>query len=93
MFIVADYASLTYVLGAQKNRLIEMVLLSTHNIGFGWETINLFFVTHSYMLTKGLIYSSVFFMEPNKWIWTLIRIHIVCNLYKYCKNMSRRQKL
>ena len=26
---------LTYVLGAQKNRLIEMVLLSTHNICFG----------------------------------------------------------
>ena len=27
----------TYVLGAQKNRLIEMVLLSTHNISFGWD--------------------------------------------------------
>ena len=26
---------LTYNLGAQKNRLIEMVLLSTHNICFG----------------------------------------------------------
>ena len=26
---------LTYVLGAQKNRLIKMVLLSTHNICFG----------------------------------------------------------
>ena len=26
---------LTYVLGAQKNHLIETVLLSTHNIGFG----------------------------------------------------------
>ena len=25
----------TYVLGAQKNRLIETVLLSTHNICFG----------------------------------------------------------
>ena len=28
---------LAYVLGAQKNRLIEKVLLSTHNICFGWE--------------------------------------------------------
>ena len=28
---------LAYVLGAQKNRLIEMVLLSTHNICFGCE--------------------------------------------------------
>ena len=26
-----------YVLGAQKNRLIEAVLLSTHKICFGWE--------------------------------------------------------
>ena len=26
---------LTYVMGAQKNRLIETVLLSTHNICFG----------------------------------------------------------
>ena len=26
---------LTFVLGAQKNRLIETVLLSTHNIFFG----------------------------------------------------------
>ena len=28
---------LTYVLGAQKNRLIETVLLSTHYICFGLE--------------------------------------------------------
>ena len=27
---------LTFVLGAQKNRLIETILLSTHNISFGW---------------------------------------------------------
>ena len=27
--------SLTYVLGGQKNRLTDMVLLSTHNIRFG----------------------------------------------------------
>ena len=27
----------TCVFGAQKNRLIKTVLLSTHNIGFGWE--------------------------------------------------------
>ena len=26
-----------YILDAQKNRLIETVLLSTHNICFGWE--------------------------------------------------------
>ena len=28
---------LSYVLGAQKNCLIETVLLSTQNICFGWE--------------------------------------------------------
>ena len=28
---------LTYVLDAQKNRLFETVLLTTHNICFGWE--------------------------------------------------------
>ena len=31
-----------YVLGAQKNRLNETVLLSTHNICFGWEIKNSF---------------------------------------------------
>ena len=41
---------LSYVLGAQKNRLIETVLLSTHNIWFGWELRKLFFFgTHSYL--------------------------------------------
>ena len=33
----------SYVLGAQKNRLIEAVLLSTHNICFGSEIRKLFF--------------------------------------------------
>ena len=34
---------LTYVLGAQKNRLIETVLLSTHDICLGWEIRKLIF--------------------------------------------------
>ena len=33
--IVTYVLTKTYVLGAQKNRLIETVLLSTHNICFG----------------------------------------------------------
>ena len=34
--LLLSYPSVkTYVLGAQKNRLIETVLLSTHNICFG----------------------------------------------------------
>ena len=43
---------LTYALGAQKNRLIETVLLSTNNIGFGWEIKIMFWYA---LLTKGLI--------------------------------------
>ena len=34
---------LTFVLGAHKNRLIEMVLLSTINICFGWEIRKIIF--------------------------------------------------
>ena len=35
-FLIFSYLSVfTYVLGAQKNRLIETNLLSTHNICFG----------------------------------------------------------
>ena len=35
---ISSYPSvLTNVLGAQKNRLVETVLLSSHNICFGWE--------------------------------------------------------
>ena len=41
MLIFRFPSALTYVLGAQKNRLIEMVLLSTHNIPFGLEIIKL----------------------------------------------------
>ena len=57
---------LTYILGAQKNRLIETVLLSIHNICFDWEIRELiFWFAH---LTKGLhfIASSKF-----KKFWTL----------------------
>ena len=35
MYIFSYPSVLTYVLGAQKKRLIETVLLSTHNICFG----------------------------------------------------------
>ena len=44
---------LTYNLGAQKKRLIETVLLSTHNICFGWEIRKLFFCYK--LLTKVLL--------------------------------------
>ena len=47
-----------YALGAQKNRLIETVLLSTHNICFGLEIrIVYFLIMHSLWLSRGLSFS------------------------------------
>ena len=46
-----------YVLGTKKNRLIETVLLSTHNICFGWE-IRKLICNYSY-LSEGLLYKSL----------------------------------
>ena len=44
-FLIFSYPSiLTYVLGDQKNRLNEKVLLSTHNICFGREIRKLIFI-------------------------------------------------
>ena len=37
-------SDLPFVVGAQKNPLIKMVLLSTHNICFAWEIIRIFFL-------------------------------------------------
>ena len=37
------YEFKTYVWGAKKNRLIETVLLSTHNMCFSWEKGKIFF--------------------------------------------------
>ena len=45
--------SFNIFLGAQKNRLIETVLLSTHNICFGWE-IRKLYCWHA-LLTKVLM--------------------------------------
>ena len=39
-----------YVLGAQKNRLIDTILLSTHNICFGREVEKLNFQLHTLIL-------------------------------------------
>ena len=43
MEIFSYLSVLTYVLGAQKNRLIETVLVSTKNIWFDREIRKLFF--------------------------------------------------
>ena len=45
--LVSSYSSvLTYILGAQKNSLVEMVPLSTHNIHFGLEITKIFLVSN-----------------------------------------------
>ena len=47
LYIFSYPSVITYVLGAQKNHLNEMVLLSTYNICFGREIRKLIFVTLS----------------------------------------------
>ena len=54
----------TCVLGAQKNRLIETVLLSTHNLCFGWEIMKIYF---QYELLSGglsLFSDKFYFFQP-----------------------------
>ena len=41
---------LTCVLGAKNNRLIETVILSTHNICFGGESKDYILITHTYLM-------------------------------------------
>ena len=47
-------------LGAQKNHLTEMVLLSTHNICFGWEIRKLF-------VDYALLFGGLAFQSDNSW--------------------------
>ena len=61
---------LTYVLGAQKNRLIETVLLSTHNICFGWEIGNLVFWYA--LLTTVLVIIFFSSEKPRRMDWDVI---------------------
>ena len=50
MWSISYQYFLSYFLGAQKNLLHEMVLLSTHNICFGWEIRKIILITHLYAL-------------------------------------------
>ena len=54
-------------LGAQKNRLIKTVLLSTHNICFGWEIRKIIF---SYSLLSGglLLHMQICQQQRLRWI-------------------------
>ena len=62
--------SLNMCLGVQKNHLIETVLLSTHNIGFGWERIKIIF---SYTLLSGGL----------NYIKTVARRYIFCGSFMF----------
>ena len=69
MLIFSYPSVLTYVLGAQKNRLIETVLLSTHNICFGWEIRKLNFC---YALLTKVLYICIYTMHnkfSNCFVW------------------------
>ena len=54
---------LTYVLGAQKNCLIEIVLLSTHNICFGWEIRKIIFSMQVVTTVNSEIFAEFYFHE------------------------------
>ena len=65
---------LTYFLAAQKNHLIETVLLSTHNICFGREIGKLiFWYVH---LTKCLQYTCIFSNS-----FSLLTMDYICYLH------------
>ena len=52
LLIYSNNSVLAYVLGAQKNRLVETALLSTRNICFGREMRK--FIFNYALFTKGL---------------------------------------
>ena len=80
--------SLNMCFGAQKNRLSEVVLLSTHNICFGWEIRKIMFryTPVSGGLAKGLM--AIIQQYLNKSV--LISFSLLCNIwtkmYKYNVN-------
>ena len=53
--------SLSYVLDAQKNRLIDIILLSTHNICFGRKIKKIIF---GYTLLSGSLHISAVLSKP-----------------------------
>ena len=77
-------------MGAQKNRLIEMVLLSTHNICFGLEIRKKIVIKRSYAIVYT---SSEMTMLKNNWpdlkiIWHKWSFGDPIGLYQDCSNYS-----
>ena len=61
LWIISFPLVLTFVLGTQKNSLIETVLLSTHNICVGWELRKIIFNSNAleYVTTSDWITSKI----------------------------------
>ena len=66
------------MLDAQKNRLIETVLLSTNNISFGWEIRKLFF----FYVLAGILQAGASIYKEKKIGWILIINKEIKSLYK-----------
>ena len=64
-------------MGAQKDRLIETVLLSTHNICFGWEIEKIIF---SYVLLSGDLLNVNICPSQDTAILTSMRRHDVASM-------------
>ena len=74
MTIYDNQTNLTYVLVARKNNLIEMVLLSTHNICFGCEIRKLILITLLSGCWKMIPKSSIVLLSPDE----------VGGIYNFC---------
>ena len=72
---------LSYDFGAQKNHLIETVLVSTHNICVGWEIRELFFL--SAFFTKGFVFSYILL-----YVWTYF--FVCCFQWELWSQMKKR---
>ena len=76
-------------MGAQNNRLIETVLLSTHNICFGWEINKNGFPIRTLIWRPGVSpyhagYTTNFDIEcPNPWCFSPINLQVFSMFYRY----------
>ena len=97
--LIFSYGSVkTFVLCAQKNRLIQTVLLSTHNTCFGREIRKLNF-THSYLeackLTKFLLkvqYILVVFIIKMSYIHIILCVVLLKYSFNYAPSLRNKTK-
>ena len=92
--------NLSYALGFQKNRLIETVLLSTHNMCFGWEIKKIIFQLHTLSLRPALsmpIFPKISWQRSLKYkILKIYMIVLFCitiqDKGKMCETCAKLQK-